>query len=58
MSAANLADNAGAIRTRAVLEGRIGDAWDASAAAAGALLLGAQARAEIDAALSLPQLNR
>jgi hypothetical protein len=55
-SAANLADNAAALRERAVREHSISVAWDASAAAAGALMLSAQARREIDAMLRRPQL--
>jgi len=57
-SAANLADNAAALRERAVRERSIGMAWDASAAAAGALMLAAQARTEIDAMLRRPQLHK
>jgi hypothetical protein len=58
VSAANLADSAAALRERAVREHSISMAWDASAAAAGALMLSAQARAEIDAILRRPQLSK
>jgi hypothetical protein len=57
VSAAQLADNAAQIRREAALSGDISRAWDASSAAAGALMLGARARTEIRALLRLPQLQ-
>ncbi|MCC7418183.1 MAG: hypothetical protein IT176_13675 [Acidobacteria bacterium] len=57
VSAARLADNAGRIRREATLAGDIARAWDASSAAAGALLLGARARAEMQAVFRIPQLR-
>jgi hypothetical protein len=56
VSAANLAEHAARLRRDAILTGNIERAWDASSAAAGALLLGARARDEIAAALARPQL--
>ncbi len=44
LSAANLAGNAARIRHEATLSGDMTRAWDASSAAAGALMLGGQAR--------------
>ena len=57
VSAAHLADNAAKIRREAALAGDIARAWDASSAAAGALMLGGKARAEIQAAVNRPQLQ-
>jgi hypothetical protein len=57
MSAAQLADNAARIRREATLAGDIGRAWDASSAAAGALMLGARARSDIQTQLRPPQLR-
>jgi hypothetical protein len=57
LSAAQLAGNAAQIRREAALAGNIARAWDASSAAAGALMLGAKARTDILAALRLPQLS-
>jgi hypothetical protein len=56
VSAAQLAGNAAYIRRDATLTNDIGRAWDASSAAAGALMLGARARAELATVLrSAPQ---
>ena len=49
VSAVQLAQNAVAIRREAVLAGSMARAWDASSAAAGALMLGIQARRDIQA---------
>ncbi len=56
-SAAQLAEQAAQIRHEATLSGDVTRAWDASAAAAGALMLSARAKAEIQASLRLPQLQ-
>jgi len=45
------------IRREAVLASDMTRAWDASSAAAGALMLAARARADIQSALRLPQLR-
>jgi hypothetical protein len=55
-SAVNLAASAAGMRRDAVMESSISKAWEASAAAAGALLLGTRAHTEIDAMLRVPQL--
>ncbi len=47
VSAAQLADNAARIRHEAMIADSMGRAWDASSAAAGALMLGLQARLDI-----------
>jgi hypothetical protein len=57
ISAAQLADNAAAIRREAALSGNMTRAWDASAAAAGALMLSARARSEILTLLRPPELR-
>ena len=57
VSAANLADNAAMIRRSAAEAGDITRAWDASSAAAGALMLGAKARTDIQAVVARPQLQ-
>jgi hypothetical protein len=57
VSAAQLAGNAAQIRREAVLASDMARAWDASSAAAGALMLGAKARADIQSQLRLPQLR-
>jgi hypothetical protein len=57
VSAAHLAENAAVIRRDATLSGSIQRAWDASSAAAGALMLGAKARSDIRALLRQPQLQ-
>ena len=50
-SAVQLADNAAKIRREAALTGNIARAWDASSAAAGALMLATQARTDLLVAL-------
>jgi hypothetical protein len=57
VSAAHLAANAATIRREAALSNSIERAWDASSAAAGALMLGARARSDIQALLRRPQLR-
>ena len=57
LSAVQLAGNAAQIRREAALAGDMTRAWDASSAAAGALMLGAKARTDIIAALRPPQLG-
>jgi hypothetical protein len=57
VSAAHLADNAAKIRREATISGELTRAWDASSAAAGALMLTAKAVADIKASLSQPQLQ-
>ena len=56
ISAAQLAQTATAIRREAALAGNLTRAWDASSAAAGALMLGAKARADIQSLLRPPHL--
>jgi hypothetical protein len=56
VSAVELADAAARIRREAALTESMTRAWDASAAAAGALMLVARAREEITAALQTPQV--
>ena len=57
ISAVNLAQNAASIRREATLSENIARAWDASSAAAGALMLGTKARADIQKVLRRPQLQ-
>ena len=57
VSAAQLADNAARIRGEATMAADISRAWDASSAAAGALMLGARARSEMQAVFRIPQLR-
>ncbi len=57
VSAVQLAGNAAQIRREATLAGDMTRAWDASSAAAGALMLGARARSDIQTQLRLPQLR-
>jgi hypothetical protein len=57
LSAVQLAGNAAQIRREAALAGDMTRAWDASSAAAGALMLGAKARTDILFVLRLPQLR-
>jgi hypothetical protein len=57
VSAAQLAGNAAAIRREAILANDMARAWDASSAAAGALMLGTKARADIQAQMRMPQLR-
>ena len=58
ISAAQLADSAARIRREAIIFGNMARAWDASAAAAGALMLTARARTDMQTLLRLPQLSR
>jgi hypothetical protein len=55
VSAVHLADNAALIRREATLASSVERAWDASSAAAGALMLGARARTDIRTQLRRPQ---
>ncbi|MQA31716.1 MAG: hypothetical protein GEU82_18095 [Luteitalea sp.] len=57
-SAAQLASTAAGIRREAVLASNMARAWDASSAAAGAIMLTARAQAEIQGRLRPPQLPR
>jgi hypothetical protein len=57
LSAVQLAGNAARIRREAALAGDMTRAWDASSAAAGALMLGAKARTDISTVLRVPQLR-
>jgi hypothetical protein len=57
ISAVQLAGNAAQIRREATLASDMPRAWDASSAAAGALMLGARARADIQSQLRPPQLR-
>lgn len=58
LSATQLADTAARFRREAALTGDMRRAWDASSAAAGALMLSERARSEMQSALRLPQLPR
>jgi hypothetical protein len=57
ISAVQLAGNAASIRREATLASNMSRAWDASSAAAGALMLGARARTDIQSLLKPPQLR-
>jgi hypothetical protein len=57
-SAAQLANSAAGIRREAVLASNMARAWDASSAAAGAIMLTARAQSEIDGVLRRPQPQR
>jgi hypothetical protein len=57
LSALQMAQNAAQIRREAALTGSIARAWDASAAAAGSMMLTARARTEIQDALRPPQFQ-
>jgi hypothetical protein len=57
VSAVQLAGNAAQIRREATLAGDMPRAWDASSAAAGALMLGARAESEMKNLLRRPQLR-
>jgi hypothetical protein len=57
-SAAQLAGNAATTRREAARAANMAQAWDASSAAAGSLMLSAHARDEIHALLRLPQLHQ
>ena len=56
ISAMQLAKNAAQIRREAIAAANMARAWDASSAAAGALMLSAKARADIQALLRPPRL--
>jgi hypothetical protein len=58
MSAIQLAENAAKLRRQAALTGDMARAWDASSAAAGALMLSERVRTEMQSAFRLPQLPR
>lgn len=58
MSAVQLAERAARIRREAALTGDMDRAWNASSAAAGALMLGARARSDLQTALRLPQIPK
>jgi len=55
VSAAQMADNAARLRREAAISGDLSRAWDASSAAAGAMMLGERARSEIEASIRPPQ---
>ena len=57
-SALQLARNAAQIRREAAIKSNLTRAWDASSAAAGALMLAARARTDLQKALQPPQLGR
>ena len=57
LSAARMADTAADIRREAIATNDLSRAWDASSAAAGALMLSARARSEMQTSLRLPQLR-
>jgi hypothetical protein len=57
VSAVQLAASAGRIRREAVLAGDVARAWDASSAAAGALMLASKARTDIQDLVRPPQLR-
>jgi hypothetical protein len=57
ISAVQLAGHAVEIRREAAMASNMARAWDASSAAAGALMLGARARSDIQALLKPPQLR-
>jgi hypothetical protein len=58
MSAIQLAQNAAKLRREAALTGNMARAWDASSAAAGALMLSERVSTEMQTAFRLPQLKR
>ena len=58
MSASQLAETAAKLRREAALTGDMARAWDASSAAAGALMLCDRVRTEMQSALRVPQLPR
>ncbi len=57
VSAVQLAANAAQLRREAALAGDMTRAWNASSAAAGALMLGTRARSDMQAIVRLPQLR-
>ena len=58
MSATQLAQNAAKLRREAALTGSMARAWDASSAAAGAIMLSDKVRTEMQTAFRAPQLPR
>ncbi len=58
VSALQLAENAAIIRREAAINASMARAWDASSAAAGALMLAQRARVDLQKALQPPQLGR
>jgi hypothetical protein len=58
LSAIQLAQNAAKLRREAALTGSMARAWDASSAAAGALMLTDRIRTEMQLAFRVPQLPR
>jgi hypothetical protein len=58
LSAAHLADTAAKVRMEATLTGDLRRAWDASSAAAGALMLEAQARSQFRSLFQGPRLTK
>jgi hypothetical protein len=56
VSAVQLADNAAKIRREAAINGNMARAWDASSAAAGALMLAARAQTDLRTVLRPPQV--
>ena len=58
LSAAHLADTAAKTRMEATLTGDLRRAWDASSAAAGALMLEAQARSELRSLSQRPKMTK
>ncbi len=57
VSAAQLTENAARIRREAAISNNLARAWDASSAAAGALMLTERARSDMQAAMRAPQLQ-
>ena len=58
ISAVQLAENAATVRREAAINASMTRAWDASSAAAGALMLAQRARVDLQKALQPPQLAR
>jgi hypothetical protein len=58
VSAVQLADNAAKIRREAAMTGSMARAWDASSAAAGAMMLADRARTDLQQLVRPPQLSR
>jgi hypothetical protein len=58
VSAMHMASRAARLRREAAMSGDLNRAWDASSAAAGALMLESQARSEIRTLLRIPELPR
>jgi hypothetical protein len=57
VSAVQLANQAAKVRREATLAADMARAWDASSAAAGALMLGARAQSDIQTLMRPPQLR-